>query len=68
MKEKCKLIVPPTFLSKMSGAYKCETNKRITRLTYNDGMIEEVETSKLPETDWENWFSIVGSVQSLRRE
>ena len=68
MKEHSIFISPPLIQARMTGAVRCIKNARHTTLVYEDSTEETVLTDKLPTTiDWENWFSIVGGIQSLRK-
>lgn len=61
-------IIPPNIQAAMTGAVKCEKGDLQTTLFYEDGTTEPVRTSDIPDRiDWENWFSIVGTIQSLRK-
>mgnify|MGYP007099586250 CR=1 FL=1 len=52
----------------MTGAVQCNKGKVKTELVYSDGTKDTVKTDSIPaSTDWTNWFSIVGAIQSLRK-
>lgn len=64
---KCVCICPPNIQAQLTGAWRCEKARDTTTLHYLDGTTETVRTAAIPkETDWTNWFSIVGMIQSLR--
>lgn len=53
----------------MTGAWKADKSTSEIRLHYTDGTTETARLDALKETpvDWQNWFSIVSTVQSLRK-
>lgn len=58
---------PPVIQARMTGAIWCKRDLHQTELTYEDGSTEIVNTGDLPATiDWQDWFSIVAGIQSLR--
>ena len=63
-----RIIIPSKLHALMSGAVQCNKGKRKTDLIYTDGTKDTVKTDSIPaSTNWENWFSIVGAIQSLRK-
>lgn len=65
---KTEVIWPPKIHQLMTGVLLCEKGPETTRLIYPNGKTETVKTADLPATiNWENWFSIVGGIQSLRK-
>jgi len=67
----CLFISPSKIEAMISGAVRCIKNARHVTLVYVDSTEETVKTCDMeavsPPVDWNNWFCIVGSVQSLRK-
>lgn len=65
---KTQIIYPPKIQAMMTGAMVCERGPVNTVLIYTDGSKESVKSDALPNTiNWEDWFSIVSGIQSLRK-
>lgn len=63
------LIVPPNFKAMMTGATMARVYVDKVELQYEDGTTETAPKNHpmMKAVDWDNWFSIVGCVQSAAR-
>ena len=62
------MICPPNIKVMITGANHCDKGVEYTTLHYVDGTLECVKTDEIKNCDWDNWFSIVGSIQELRKK
>lgn len=62
------LVVYPNITAMMCGVWAYFKTANTITLKYTDGTEESCKLSRMGKTDWDNPFSVVGSVQEAARK